>query len=131
MNLVFAIVFIVFLLVFLWLWLSKASARGQATSAREVEGEQESGMATRPSAAEYRPPGSPSSDDLTRIKGIGGVIESKLNALGITSYLQIANFTEADITRVNRVLDFKGRIQRERWVEQAHELVQEMKAKKN
>ena len=62
------------------------------------------------------------SDDLTRIKGIGQVLQNKLRQLGITSFRQIADFTPADIERVNSVLDFPGRIERERWVEQARDL---------
>ena len=58
-------------------------------------------------------------DDLKRIKGIGILIEKKLNALGITSYDQIAAWTREDIERISQVLDFKGRIERENWVEQA------------
>jgi predicted flap endonuclease-1-like 5' DNA nuclease len=58
-------------------------------------------------------------DDLKRIRGIGVLIERKLNALGVTSYEDIANWTAADIDRVSQQLDFKGRIQREGWVEQA------------
>jgi len=58
-------------------------------------------------------------DDLTRIKGIGQVLQTKLNALGIVTFQQIADFTPADIERVNEELDFPGRIERERWVEQA------------
>lgn len=63
-------------------------------------------------------------DDLTRIKGIGHVLQTKLNELGIVTYKQIAEFTEADIARVNESLDFPGRIERERWVEQANALVE-------
>jgi predicted flap endonuclease-1-like 5' DNA nuclease len=58
-------------------------------------------------------------DDLKRIRGIGVLIERKLNALGVTSYEDIANWTSEDIDRVSHQLDFKGRIQREGWVEQA------------
>lgn len=58
-------------------------------------------------------------DDLKRIRGVGILIEKRLNSLGITSYGQIANWTLADIDRVSQVLDFKGRIERENWVEQA------------
>jgi predicted flap endonuclease-1-like 5' DNA nuclease len=58
-------------------------------------------------------------DDLKRIKGIGFQIEKQLNALGVTSYEDIANWTSEDIDRVSKSLDFKGRIQRENWVEQA------------
>lgn len=61
-------------------------------------------------------------DDLTRIKGIGHVLQTKLNELGIVTYRQIADFTEADILRVNESLDFPGRIEREKWVEQAKRL---------
>jgi predicted flap endonuclease-1-like 5' DNA nuclease len=58
-------------------------------------------------------------DDLKRIRGVGVLIEKKLNGMGITSYEQIANWTADDIDRVSRSLDFKGRIERENWVEQA------------
>ena len=63
-------------------------------------------------------------DDLTRIKGIGHVLQTKLNELGIVTFRQIADFTEADIARVNESLDFPGRIERERWVEQASALME-------
>ncbi len=63
-------------------------------------------------------------DDLTRIKGIGQVLQGKLNALGIVSFQQIADFTPGDIARVNDELDFPGRIERERWVEQARSLAE-------
>lgn len=58
-------------------------------------------------------------DDLKRVRGIGVLIEKKLNSLGITSYEQVANWTAADIDRMSQTLDFKGRIERENWVEQA------------
>jgi predicted flap endonuclease-1-like 5' DNA nuclease len=58
-------------------------------------------------------------DDLKRIRGIGVLIEKRLNALGIAAYEQIANWTDADIARVSDTLEFKGRIERENWVEQA------------
>ena len=58
-------------------------------------------------------------DDLKRIRGIGVLIEKKLNSMGITGYEEIANWSSADIDRVSEVLDFKGRIERENWVEQA------------
>ncbi|MGE0052960.1 MAG: hypothetical protein AB7S74_02015 [Hyphomicrobium sp.] len=58
-------------------------------------------------------------DDLKRIRGIGVLIEKRLNALGIASYEQIANWTAGDIERISEQLDFKGRIERENWVEQA------------
>jgi predicted flap endonuclease-1-like 5' DNA nuclease len=58
-------------------------------------------------------------DDLKRIRGIGVLIEKRLGSLGVSSYEQIANWTAQDIERVSQSLDFKGRIERENWVEQA------------
>jgi predicted flap endonuclease-1-like 5' DNA nuclease len=58
-------------------------------------------------------------EDLKRIRGIGVLIEKKLNSLGVTHYEQVANWTGADIERISRLLDFKGRIERENWIEQA------------
>jgi predicted flap endonuclease-1-like 5' DNA nuclease len=58
-------------------------------------------------------------DDLKRVRGIGVLIEKKLNSMGISHYEQIANWTAGDIDRVSQALDFKGRIERENWVEQA------------
>lgn len=58
-------------------------------------------------------------DDLKRIRGIGVLIEKKLNSIGVSTYEQIANWTNADIDRVSQILDFKGRVERESWVEQA------------
>lgn len=58
-------------------------------------------------------------EDLKRIRGIGVLIEKKLNSLGVTTYDQVANWTRGDIDRISQVLDFKGRIERENWIEQA------------
>ncbi len=61
-------------------------------------------------------------DNLQQIKGIGAVLEKKLNAMGIERFEQIANWTEDDIAEVDEQLNFRGRIQREKWVEQAQDL---------
>lgn len=61
-------------------------------------------------------------DDLKRIKGIGPVLERKLHKLGVKSFAQIAAFTDDDIGKVDQVLNFKGRIEREDWVGQARNL---------
>jgi predicted flap endonuclease-1-like 5' DNA nuclease len=58
-------------------------------------------------------------EDLKRIRGIGVLIERRLNSMGVVNYEQIANWTAEDIARVSQSLDFKGRIERENWVEQA------------
>ncbi|NND00813.1 MAG: 30S ribosomal protein S2 [Gammaproteobacteria bacterium] len=62
-------------------------------------------------------------DDLTQITGIGPVIAGKLDAMGITSFQQIADFTAEDVERIDGELNFKGRIERENWIVQAKQLV--------
>ncbi|MES9851768.1 MAG: hypothetical protein ABW170_08050 [Candidatus Thiodiazotropha sp. L084R] len=63
------------------------------------------------------------SDDLKKIKGIGAVLEKKLHGIGVNSFKQIANWDQADIEGFSEQLSFKGRIEREAWVEQAKALV--------
>lgn len=58
-------------------------------------------------------------DDLKKVRGIGVLIEKKLNAMGVFSYEQIANWSAGDVERVSSALDFKGRIEREGWIQQA------------
>ena len=58
-------------------------------------------------------------DDLKKLKGVGPALEKKLIAAGVTSFAQIAGWTEAEIAAFDEKLDFKGRIAREGWVEQA------------
>jgi predicted flap endonuclease-1-like 5' DNA nuclease len=89
----------------------------------EAPDEAREGRAERPERIGQRLPErirrSSETDDLKRIRGIGVLIEKKLNSMDITSYDQIANWSRADIDRVSQVLDFKGRIERENWIEQA------------
>ena len=61
-------------------------------------------------------------DDLKQISGVGPVLEEKLNAMGIYHYRQIAAFTPEDIAAVDDELNFKGRIERDGWLEQAAQL---------
>jgi large subunit ribosomal protein L21 len=60
-------------------------------------------------------------DDLKQLSGVGPAIEKKLHDAGITSFAQIAAWTEADVADMDEKLSFKGRIDREGWVEQAKE----------
>ena len=74
---------------------------------------------TKPVALE-KPEGE--ADDLKIIKGVGPKLEQTLNEQGIYHYKQIAEFTEENIQWIDEFLNFKGRIKRDNWVEQAKEL---------
>lgn len=63
-------------------------------------------------------------DKLTLIKGIGPVLEKKLNDSGIVSFTQIANWTNEEVNSFSEELNFKGRVERDKWIEQAKELNQ-------
>jgi predicted flap endonuclease-1-like 5' DNA nuclease len=68
-------------------------------------------------------PGAP--DDLKLIVGVGPVLERMLYQLGITTYRQIARWTERDIDEYDaRLHEFPGRIRRDGWVTQARALHQ-------
>lgn len=60
-----------------------------------------------------------SPDDLTRVKGIGKVIEKKLHELGIMNLHQLAQLQPEEVHRINAAIEFPGRVEREHWVEQA------------
>lgn len=62
-------------------------------------------------------------DELQRISGVGPVIQKTLHDLGIFRFAQIADWDQGNKDWVNAYLAFKGRIDRERWVEQAREIV--------
>ncbi len=63
-------------------------------------------------------------DDLTRLSGIGGWIQKKLNALDIYTFLQISKFDKEDIQAVTEAIEyFPGRIERDEWIYQAKELI--------
>ena len=58
-------------------------------------------------------------DDLKKLSGVGPALEKKLHENGVTTFAQIAAWTEADIADFDEKLSFKGRIEREGWVGQA------------
>jgi predicted flap endonuclease-1-like 5' DNA nuclease len=61
-------------------------------------------------------------DDLKRIRGIGPQNEGRLHALGIWHFGQIAAWSAENAKWIGSYLAFRGRIERERWIDQAKEL---------
>jgi predicted flap endonuclease-1-like 5' DNA nuclease len=59
-------------------------------------------------------------DDLERLKGVGPKLAAMLKAHGLTRFDQIAQLTDSELERLDRDLGpFRGRLQRDRVVEQA------------
>jgi NADH-quinone oxidoreductase subunit E len=63
-------------------------------------------------------------DDLKMLKGVGPKLEKTLNDLGFFHFDQIAKWTAAEIAWVDDNLKFKGRIERDGWIDQAKTLAE-------
>ena len=62
-------------------------------------------------------------DDLELIWGVGPKLREMLNTMGVWHFDQIASWTEKEIAWVDARLEgFKGRIERDDWIEQAKKL---------
>lgn len=61
--------------------------------------------------------------NLSLISGVGPTIEKKLRAAGITSWNDIAAWSDEDVAKWDEELKLRGRATREEWVEQAKELL--------
>jgi predicted flap endonuclease-1-like 5' DNA nuclease len=73
------------------------------------------GMDSHPSGAPVA-----SGDTLTLLKGLGPRAASRLTELGVTRFTQIASWDDTDVAAIDAQMGaFKGRIARDRWVEQA------------
>ncbi|RYH03099.1 50S ribosomal protein L21 [Salipiger sp. IMCC34102] len=112
-----------------------AVAAGAAAAYAATRGDDDSAKAPaakdKPSATEKEAPTPKTAkeasvtggaDDLKKLSGVGPALEKKLHAAGITTFEQIAGWTDEDVEKFGEELNFKGRIEREGWVEQAKEL---------
>ncbi len=101
------------------------TARARREEAEEAAGEAAAVPEAADTAAAPLAPSAPASepaasDDLRKIKGLGPKMQKLLVAQGITSYAQIAAWSEADLDELDtRLGAFAGRPRRDKWVEQA------------
>lgn len=63
-------------------------------------------------------------DDLTRLVGIGPKLAQALVERGVTTFAQIAAWTEEDVDEIDHALDLKGRVGRDAWVAQARRIAE-------
>ena len=96
--------------------------REDATGAESPAGKVDSGKSTRRAPKRlFDAPVGPA-DDLKLIMGVGPVLEQTLNAIGITTWRQVAALTPEQIDAVESEAGFKGRITRNNWLQQAEVL---------
>ena len=101
---------------------AKAKAAPKAAPAKteaEPKAEKPAAKKAAPKKAAAKTDGA---DDLTKISGVGPVIVKKLHALDVTTFAQIAAWTPEDVADMDEKLSFKGRIDRDDWLNQAAEL---------
>lgn len=106
-----------------------ATASVAATASAAASGEDYDGdgvvegvnEGTRPSGLDA--PRDGSADDLKMIKGIGPKLEKLCNSLGFWHFDQVAGWSSDEVAWVDANLQgFKGRVSRDKWVEQARTL---------
>ena len=64
-------------------------------------------------------------DDLKKISGVGPKLEGLLHENGVFHFDQVAAWTAEEIAYMDDKLSFKGRIERDNWIEQAAKLAAE------
>ena len=64
-------------------------------------------------------------DDLKKISGVGPKLEGLLHENGVFHFDQVAAWTADEIAYMDDKLSFKGRIERDNWIEQAAKLAAE------
>ncbi len=99
---------------------SDAKAEAKRSEPKKAEPKADTSADAEPKkAAPKKAAAKAGSDDLKQLSGVGPALEKKLHEAGVTSFEQIASWSEADIAEFDEKLSFKGRIEREGWVEQA------------
>ncbi|WP_332713807.1 50S ribosomal protein L21 [Pelagibacterium mangrovi] len=102
-----------------------AAPKKAAPKAEKTEDKPAAKAEAKPAKAEKAEaaPAAEFKDDVKLIGGVGPALEKKLATAGVTSLTQIAKWTKADVAKFDEELDFKGRIERDEWVDQAKELI--------
>ena len=93
-----------------------APAKPAVKQAAEAKAAKEEQPETLSGARDGKP------DDLKMLKGVGPKLEETLNELGFFHFDQIAAWTSEHVAWVDARLKFKGRIERDGWIEQAAKL---------
>jgi len=95
-------------------------AKAPKAQAPKAQASPAKGTEAKPAAA--KADNAAAGGDLKKLAGVGPALEKKLIAAGVTSLAQVAAWTEADVSKIDEELSFKGRIDREGWIAQAKDL---------
>jgi predicted flap endonuclease-1-like 5' DNA nuclease len=93
-----------------------------AETAAEIETAEQSVEEVAETLEAGTPPSPATPDDLTRLTGIGPKLAAALNARGVTSFAQLAAWTDAEAAAFDADLKLLGRVARDAWIAQAKRL---------
>ncbi len=96
---------------------AKAAKAPKAAAAPAVEGTKPANLLSE--ARDGQP------DDLKKISGVGPKLEGLLHENGVFHFDQIAAWTSSEIAYMDDQLSFKGRIERDGWIDQAKQFAAE------
>ncbi|WP_166415903.1 NADH-quinone oxidoreductase subunit NuoE [Cochlodiniinecator piscidefendens] len=102
----------------------KAAPKKAAASAPKAEPTEDAGDVAEAAPETLTAARDGGADDLKKLKGVGPKLEGVLNELGFFHFDQVAAWGPAEIAWVDARLSFKGRIERDGWVEQAKQLAE-------
>ncbi|WP_432447883.1 NADH-quinone oxidoreductase subunit E [Aliiroseovarius marinus] len=100
----------------------KTAAKAPAKATKADAAPAATGKAKKPRT--MKAPRKAGADDLKQLKGVGPKLEGVLNGLGFWHFDQVAKWGADEIAWVDDQLSFKGRIERDGWVEQAKVLAE-------
>lgn len=103
---------------------AKPKTAAKAKAAPKAKTEEAAPKAAAPkAAAKAAPKAAAGNDNLTQLNGVGPAFAKKLNAAGVTSFAQIAAWTDADLDALDaEIAGVKAKAESGEWVKQAKEL---------
>lgn len=102
----------------------KAAPKAKAKTTRATKAKTAAAPKTDENGRLTKPLGS--ADDLKLIKGVGAVLERRLNEAGVFHFWQIAQMRKAQVDALEAVLRFPGRMVRDNWKAQARALAKKV-----
>lgn len=96
---------------------AKKAAKADAPAAEAVEGTRPANLLTEARGGK--------ADDLKKISGVGPKLEGLLHENGVFHFDQIAAWGPSEIAYMDDKLSFKGRIERDGWIDQAKQFASE------
>lgn len=102
----------------------KAAPKAKAKTTRATKAKTAAAPKTDENGRLTKPLGT--ADDLKLIKGVGAVLERRLNDAGVFHFWQIAQMRKAQVDALEAVLRFPGRMVRDNWKAQARALAKKV-----